>query len=55
MNLVESLLRSRHSVGSESDTEKEQAGVIDKAKEKEREQRISMYPIENLFRAIVQS
>jgi hypothetical protein len=33
---VESLLRSRHSVGSECDTEKEQAEENDKEKEKER-------------------
>jgi hypothetical protein len=52
---VESLLLSRHSVGSKSDAEKGQAEVTDKEKEKEREQIILMYPIESLFRTIIQS
>jgi hypothetical protein len=33
---IESLLRSSHSVGNESDTEKEQAEENDKEKEKDR-------------------
>jgi hypothetical protein len=50
-NVFESLLRSRHLVGSEGDTDKEQAEVTDEEKEKEREQRIRMYLIESLFRS----
>jgi hypothetical protein len=51
MYYVESLLRSRHSVVCESDTEKEQAEVTDKEKEQEREQIIGIYRIESLFRS----
>jgi hypothetical protein len=51
MYSIKSLLRSRHSVGSESDTKKELAEVTDKEKEQEKEQRIRMYRIESLFRS----
>jgi hypothetical protein len=51
----ENLLRSRHSVGSESDLEKEQAEVTDKEREQDREQRSRMYSDETCFEAAIQS
>jgi hypothetical protein len=56
MYSVGSLLRSCHSVGSESDTEKDQAEVTDIEKEKERESReTECIPSKACFEAIIQS